>query len=250
MQGFDALDWDYAADRDRAVSTDGPVFARLRELTRETGVDILFGFLERAGEKLYSSCALLGGGQLLHLYRRISRGWKVYWRTDGHYRAGENVETFLYRGRRCAIALCGDLWDFPERFRLGQDLLFWPVYISYSVEDWTGGEREEYARQAARAGGEVLLVNAITDRDEEPAHGGCYWFSGGAVRAELPMGGEGLLVVNLFDDTITSWKTDQRLHKTLEERLKDYYGKHMEAIGCVEGNQEILWGEPMGDEVS
>lgn len=71
------------------------------------------------------------------------------------------------------------------------------MYINYSVEDWTGGEREEYARQAALAGGEVLLINAITDRDEEPAFGGCYWFSNGAVWAELPMGGEGLLVVEI-----------------------------------------------------
>lgn len=34
LQGFYALDWDYAADRERAVSTDGPVLARLKELTR------------------------------------------------------------------------------------------------------------------------------------------------------------------------------------------------------------------------
>ena len=83
-------------------------------------IDLLFGYVEREGDSLYSSCALMQKGQLLYNYRRVSQGWKHYWRTDHHYREGDTVEVFSYRGKRCAIALCGDLWDnCAERFALG-----------------------------------------------------------------------------------------------------------------------------------
>ena len=124
LQGFDALNWDYVHDREIAVATDSGVFGELRALTEEVGIDLLFGFIERAGEVLYSSCALLEGGKMLHLYRRISKGWKEYEKTGEWYQEGGAPEVFSYRGKQCLITLCGDLWDAPERFRQGQDLLF------------------------------------------------------------------------------------------------------------------------------
>ncbi len=194
LQGFDALDWRYETDRDMAVALDSAVFQRLCALPQETGVDLLLGFLERDGETLHSSCALLSGGRLLHLYRRISRGWKEYWSTDGHYREGSEIRPFIYHGRTCLTALCGDLWDAPERFALGADLLFWPVYISYTPREWLEGVQEEYAAQAAKVCGRVLMINSLCDGD---GYGGACYFHNGAVSAALPMGQEGLLYVEI-----------------------------------------------------
>ena len=197
LQGFDALTWDYDRDKDVALSVDSRVFRQLRALTERVGIDLLFGFVEREGESLYSSCALLCGGELVHLYRRISQGWKEYWKTDSHYREGEAVSLFSYRGKQCLIALCGDLWEFPERFRLGEDLLFWPVYVSFTPEEWRERYISEYARQAALACGDVLLVNSLAASPDGAAFGGCFRFLDGTVEAMLPPEEEGLLLVEI-----------------------------------------------------
>ncbi len=180
-----------------AITTQDPVFGQLLAWTNEIGVDLLLGFLKREGETLYSFCALLSGGAILHLYRRISRGWKVYWETDAHYCEGQTVEPFDYRGKRCLIAICGDLWDFPERFRQNQDLLFWLVYLNFTVEQWQTTYEAEYIRQAAQADGDVLLCNSISQPPDLEAFGGCYWFVAGKIRRALPMGSEGLLLLDL-----------------------------------------------------
>ncbi len=195
LQGFHAMTWDYARDRQAAVTMDSELFQGLCRRTEELGIDLLFGFVEREGENLYSSCALLGGGKLLHLYRRISEGWKKYWKTDSHYREGETVAVFSYRGKRCLIALCGGLWDFPERFRLGQGLLLWPVYVNVTPEEWQEHYLSEYARQASLACGDTLLINSVTIMPGEVCYGGCFRFLNGTVGALLPPGEEGLLIV-------------------------------------------------------
>lgn len=194
LQGFDSFVWDYERDREMAASADGPVFAELLAASREMGIDLMTGFLERAGEALYSSCALIAGGRLMQRYRRVSRGWKEWRLTDAHYREGDEVSFFDYRGRRCQIALCGDLWECPERFR-GAELLFWPVYVNFSRDEWGQCEMDAYARQVQDVAQDVLLVNSLSDSPE--AYGGCCWFSGGKTRASLAMGTEALLMVEL-----------------------------------------------------
>lgn len=194
LQGFDCLDWDYETDRNMAISTQGDVFSHICTMSKEIGIDVLFGFIEREGETLYSSAALIVGGKLFHLYRRISRGWKEYWHTDDHYREGNDVCAFDYRGRRFAVALCGDLWDCPERFALGADVLLWPVHISYTQAEWEAGDGAEYAGQAHLACKTTLMVNNIEDAD---AHGGAFHFEAGVIKKALEMDCEGLLVVDL-----------------------------------------------------
>lgn len=200
LQGFNCLAWDYEADRDTGVSADSPLFRRICRLSRDVGVDLLFGFIEGDGDALYSSCALIADGSLLHLYRRVSKGWKEFSKTDGHYREGNEVRPFTYRGLRCLMALCGDLWDDAASLFRGQnpDLLFWPVYICYTPEEWEGGVGQEYAEKAAEFSPLTLLVNSAADLDGRPdARGGCACFRDGRIDSCLPMGNEGLLIVDI-----------------------------------------------------
>ena len=200
LQGFNCLDWHFEDDRTVGVSVESDLFRTLCSLSREIGIDLLFGFIEREGESLYSSCALLSGGRLFHLYRRVSRGWKEYGKTDGHYREGDEILPFKYRGMRCLVALCGDLWDdTADRFRLsGIDLLLWPVYICYSPEEWDGGIETEYAEKAAEFARKAVLINSIGTLDGKPdAFGGCAFFEDGKTSARLPMNEEGILLIDL-----------------------------------------------------
>ena len=200
LQGFNCLCWDFETDRNTCVSVDSPLFRRICAMSREIGIDLLFGFMERDGDALYSSCALVADGSLLRLYRRVSRGWKEFTRTDSHYREGEEIRTFRYRGLTCMIALCGDLWDdtaplFADR---EPDLLLWPVYVCYTPEEWEEGVGREYAEKAAAFSSVTLFVNSICEHDGQPdAYGGCSVFLDGRIDACLPMGEEGILIADV-----------------------------------------------------
>lgn len=192
LQGFGALTWNYEKDREIAISTSSKEFSYIKSLTKSIGIDVMFGYNELSGDRIYSSCALVSGGEIVHNYRRISRGWKEYWKTDDHYREGSSVEIFEYGNKKCAIALCGDLWDHPERFALGEDVLFWGVYVSWTSEEWENGGRNEYAEQAAACCENTLYFNSLTDGD---AFGGAAHFLGGKINSELPITHEGILCV-------------------------------------------------------
>lgn len=196
LQGFECLKWDYETDKHMAVSLSSPEFTQLSEWTAEIGIDLLFGFIEISENTLYSSCAILSNGTLLHLYRRISKGWKEFRQTDSHYQEGDSVKLFSYRDKNCLIALCGDLWDYPERFCQEADLLFWPVFVNFSVEEWLTNELADYVQQANTVCSNVLFINSMANGDE-PAFGGCYHFVDGTVKEALPMGEEGLLIVSI-----------------------------------------------------
>lgn len=194
LQGFDSLCWDYESDRDMAVEMGSETIWQLRQWTQQYGVALLMGYLEKEQETLYSSCIVIENGEILHNYKRISRGWKEFWKTDEHYREGQTVDSFLFRGKAVTIALCGDLWDYPEKFET-DGLLIWPVYVNFTPEEWEQEQLEAYAKQAALAADNVLMVNPL---DSDPvSHGGAFCFRKGEIIARLPFDREGILIVDV-----------------------------------------------------
>ncbi len=193
LQGFDTLCWDYAADRDVAVTVDSSEVRRIREASVRLGVDVMLGYIEREGEKLYSSCMLVEKGKVTRNYHRMSVGWKEYSKTDDHYREGAAPLLFDYRGWKCSIALCGDLWDVTQdAFRLGEEILFWPLYCSYTREEWLSGTLDEYAQQCKDHAPLTLMINSICEGDSV---GGCAVYQQGRVAQLLEPGTDGLLYV-------------------------------------------------------
>ncbi len=192
LQGFDALNWDFENDRHIAITRDGETMRFLERLTASYGVDLILGYFELCGESIYSSCAFIQGGRLVHNYRRISTGWKEPI-ADGHYREGESVCEFEYEGKRFMLTLCGDMWDMPERFKT-TGALIWPVYVNFSLEQWHEYE-QEYAEQAALAAKRALLVNPLSH--DPDAVGGAFCFEEGRIAQRLDYGEEGLLIVDI-----------------------------------------------------
>ena len=194
LQGFDSLCWDYETDKSAAVELSSDTMAQLRSWTMKYGVSLLTGYIERDQDKLYSSCVVLSDGEIVHNYRRISKGWKEFSKTDEHYCEGEETGSFRLYGKEMTLALCGDLWDFPDRFRT-EHLLIWPVYFNYTPEEWESGGLDEYAAQAAVAANDVLMINPM---DDDPVnHGGSFHFHKGQTIAMIPFDKEGILMVDI-----------------------------------------------------
>ena len=194
LQGFDALSWDYETDKDIALELSSDTFAQLQSWTIRYGISLLTGYIEKDQQKLYSSCAVISDGRIIHNYRRISKGWKESSETDSHYCEGNETAPFSLHGRNMRIALCGDLWEYPERFRTDH-LLIWPVYVDFTVEEWNQGMLDEYAAQACLAAEDVLMINPI---DSNPVnHGGSFHFHKGKTAARIPFDREGILFVDI-----------------------------------------------------
>ena len=194
LQGFDALCWRYETDREMALEiTSGPI-RQLAQWTKQYHTALLTGYIERERERLYSSCLVLADGEVVHNYRRISRGWKECSKTDAHYAEGTETGPFRFQNKNITLSLCGDLWDFPERFKTG-GLLIWPVYVNFSIREWEQGELADYARQASLAADSVLMVNPI-DRDPEN-HGGAFFFKNGTIAGRIPFDREDILIVEV-----------------------------------------------------
>lgn len=193
LQGFDSLCWNYENDRDVAVSSDSKIMQQLCDLTVQWGTDLLFGYIEKENDSIYSSCAVIVKGKLIHNYRRISKGWKEYSITDEHYKEGVSAEAFLYHGQSVMIALCGDVWDFPERFKT-DGLLIWPVYVDFELDEWAQYEKE-YAEQAFLAAGKTLMINSISANPQ--SHGGAFCFVDGKIEKALAYDLEDVLVVEV-----------------------------------------------------
>ena len=84
LQGFDALCWDYDSDTTIALDLSSETIFKLRNWTVQYGISLIVGYIEKDQEKLYSSCVVISRGEIVHNYRRISKGWKEFSKTDGH----------------------------------------------------------------------------------------------------------------------------------------------------------------------
>lgn len=192
LQGFDAFSWEFENDKNIAISQNSLIMQQLQQYSREIEIDLFIGYLEIEDNILYSSYALVENGIITYNYRRISKGWKEFTKTDSHYQEGKSPILFNYKGKKCLAALCGDLWDFPEEFKLNQDILFWPVYVDFSIEDWEKSFIEEYKEQASKVGSDVYLINSIC---KPTGFGGCFHFKDNKIVKLLKPGNEGLLIV-------------------------------------------------------
>ena len=192
LQGFDALSWDFEKDRHIAIDKRSETMRRIEAMSLKYGIDLAFGYFELDAESIYSSCAVIVDGRLTHNYRRISPGWRIS-DTDAHYLEGDSICEFDYRGQKLMLALCGDMWDMPERFKT-DGVLLWPIYVNFSLKEWLEYEHE-YAEQAMLAANKALLINSVSHDPE--SIGGAFCFENGRTAQKLEFGEEGLLFVKL-----------------------------------------------------
>lgn len=194
LQGFDSLCWDYDIDKSIAIELSSDIITKLKNWSIEYNTSLLVGYIEKSLEKIYSSCVVISDGSIIHNYRRISKGWKEFSKTDNHYCEGNDTESFKLFEKNINIALCGDLWDFPNTFKTN-NLLIWPVYVNYTTTEWESDALEDYARQASLVAKDVLMINPL---DANPInHGGSFYFQNGNVVASIHFDAEDILIVDI-----------------------------------------------------
>ena len=195
LQGFDSLSWNYEIDKNIAITKDSFIMDKLKNLSEKYNIDLGIGYIEREREQIFSSFVVIEKGKIIHNYRRITKNWKEYLITDEHYCEGETSEIFIYKNTEFKIALCGDLWIGPEKFKT-KGILLWPVYCNFSKDEWENTEQYDYAKQSKLASDNVLLVNSIT-KEEPISVGGAYYFKNGKIEKSLELDKEDILIVEI-----------------------------------------------------
>ena len=131
---------------------DGRYIVRARKLSRELGIYLVFGFLERAGEEMFNSLVMIDPqGEILAKYRKVHVGGESYI-TPGHEL--KPLDTPL---GRLGFLICNDR-TVPENIRTlgvqGAEIVFLPM-------DGEGGpsNTQRMARYAADNGCWIVVAN-------------------------------------------------------------------------------------------
>ncbi|MDI9472543.1 MAG: carbon-nitrogen hydrolase family protein [Tissierellia bacterium] len=196
LQGFDSLCWEFEADKRIAIEQDSERMNSVCKLSKKYGLDLIFGYIEREDDRLYSSCAVIEKGCLSYNYRRISRGWKEYLLTDDHYKEGDDVVEFIYKGNSIMLAICGDMWDYLEMYKTN-GLIIWPVFLNFTLEEWEQVYEVDYAQQALLCADRVLMINSISHETEPGGIGGSFYFINGMIKEKAEYGKESILIVEV-----------------------------------------------------
>lgn len=200
LQGFDSLVWDYDRDKYTAIEQNHTVIADIAQLAVQHNVAISFGYIELYDGDIYSSNMVINSsGSIAHNYRRCSVGWKVEHCTDTRYQQGSEFAIFQLCDIIFTVALCGDMW-YDNNIQLVNnvkyDILLWPVFIDYDIDSWHSGALSEYTMQAGKIGSKVLLINSIST-NQNIAHGGAFYFDNGVLLDQIPLGTQGILIVDV-----------------------------------------------------
>ena len=104
---------------------DGPYIVRARDLCRELGVFLIFGFLERVGDKLFNTCCLIDPrGDVLGKYSKIHPGG------ERHVTAGRDLQPLNTPLGRIGFLICSDRGighNFDALGLQGVDIIFVPM---------------------------------------------------------------------------------------------------------------------------
>ncbi len=149
----------------------GPTAGAFQSLLRGRQTLVLFGLVERQGDRLYEAAVLVGAGGILAHYRKTHLWWDatgVRNETE-HLTAGDKLVTFDVRGAASGVMICYD-GDFPEMTRsyanLGCVLLFWL--------NMRGSRGHAEVKELARRNSMIIAAscNCGTDEAGRPCRGG------------------------------------------------------------------------------
>jgi N-carbamoylputrescine amidase len=187
----------------------GPSTDCLAALCRDLRLWLGFGLLERDGDCLYDSAVLLDPrGAIALTYRRNQPQWHGRDADPRVYRQGSDVGKATTPFGTVAFLLCGDLFDDGIAGRLRDIRPNWLLFPfarcfgdgSVDQRRWDTEELPEYLARVRLVGVPTLMVNYLGSASipGDNSFGGAFAVSAtGEVVASLPLGREGMLLVDL-----------------------------------------------------
>ena len=104
---------DYQAEPDTArlaMSAQAPALGELALASR--GLAVVVGFIEtNPAGRPFNSCALLQGGRVVHVHRKLNLPTYGSLQEGRHYSPGEGIDLADTRFGRAAILICADTWN-------------------------------------------------------------------------------------------------------------------------------------------
>jgi len=214
LHGFNSLSWNYATDIKKAVASKSAIFAKIKEEAKIHRTAVGFGYFESASASckkvcsagvkaeynasadLYCSYAVVDKeGRHCYNYRRMSQGWKNYWKTCVKYKEGNNLSLGYIDGKAFLCVLCGDLWDDDILAKVKQalkrnncDFVIWANYLDYSKNGWEK-DLPDYIQRTLGLNLPVFLINSHS----KASLGGAVVFNNGEIIAQMNLGNIGIL---------------------------------------------------------
>ncbi len=100
-----------------AFALDSPEMERLREISKTAA--IVVGFAEEApGGRFFNSAALLDGGELLHVHRKVFLPTHGFFDETRHFAPGERIRAVDTRFGRVGLLVCRDFWHLGPAYVL------------------------------------------------------------------------------------------------------------------------------------
>lgn len=176
----------YALGHQMATSSlrpNDPIFCELLRYSQE--LPMVVGFVERSPRgRIYNSAALLDGGELVHLHRKVYLPTYSVWEEQKHFARGKRLTVFSYRGFRIAIFICNDFWYPSMAYLAACDDADIFCVIANSSLDGEGTNPRAWdlllRPPALLYGAYVLFVNRVGEEE-----GSKYW---GGSRVIAPLG--------------------------------------------------------------
>jgi predicted amidohydrolase len=166
-----------------ALRRDGEIFCELLTLSRK--LPMVVGFVERSPRgRIYNSAALLDGGEIVHLHRKVYLPTYSVWEEQKHFARGKRLAVFSYRGYRIALFICNDFWYPSMAYLAACDDAHVFCVIANSSMDGEGTNPHSWdlllRPPALLYGAFVLFANRVGEEQ-----GATYW---GGSRVIEPLG--------------------------------------------------------------
>lgn len=120
-----------------ADSKDGIIIKNMRKLSKKYDVLLVVPFFERYRKKFYNSCAIIDGGKLLGIYRKVHIPNIPLYEESFYFTGGSEFPVFNTRFGKIGVQIC---WDnfFPEGYRIlalkGAKLVITPTASAFKTQ--------------------------------------------------------------------------------------------------------------------
>ncbi len=103
-------------------SADAPVYAAISAASRETGMDVVFGFVRQdERQRFYIASAYLDRGETRHIHHKIYLPTYGMFDEGRYFDQGEHVRAFDTRFGRIGLLICEDFWHISPPYLLWMD---------------------------------------------------------------------------------------------------------------------------------